>query len=278
MKQLHRRHTNSGFTLIELLVVIAIIAILASILFPVFAQAREKARGVSCLSNQKQIALALVQYVQDYDETFPMNQYYILAQGNRWVPIGEVLNPYTKQQDLTKGIWSCPSSPAKFQNSIYGFHGDVFPDGTVTWPATQYDVTSLAAIDAPADKIALLEKGVNDGNGSWQTFTPSEWDWIATIKNGSGVIDESLDGMELALTTPGKADCDFIANPAIAPTFGNFGSCSMMPRFRHNRTSNVVFLDGHAKAMTRGSIKWYKNIYVPAGQALSATREGWYPY
>jgi prepilin-type N-terminal cleavage/methylation domain-containing protein len=62
---------KSGFTLIELLVVIAIIAILAAILFPVFAKAREKARQTSCLSNQKQLALAWMQYVQDYDEVVP---------------------------------------------------------------------------------------------------------------------------------------------------------------------------------------------------------------
>src|SRR5438094_1349991 len=63
--------TRKGFTLIELLVVIAIIAILAAILFPVFAQAREKARAVSCLSNMRQMGLGTAMYVQDYDETYP---------------------------------------------------------------------------------------------------------------------------------------------------------------------------------------------------------------
>ena len=74
----HRAH---GFTLIELLVVIAVIAILAATLFPVFGQAREKARQITCLSNSKQLATATMMYVQDYDETFPMNLYLGFEQG-----------------------------------------------------------------------------------------------------------------------------------------------------------------------------------------------------
>lgn len=72
---------RKGFTLIELLVVIAIIAILAAILFPVFAQAREKARSASCMSNGKQIGLAVMMYVQDYDERYSLNRLGISSDG-----------------------------------------------------------------------------------------------------------------------------------------------------------------------------------------------------
>src|SRR5499425_1856457 len=70
------QRTLRGFTLIELLVVIAIIAILAAILFPVFAQAREKARQATCVSNHKQIGLAIMMYAEDYDEIYPRSQWF----------------------------------------------------------------------------------------------------------------------------------------------------------------------------------------------------------
>src|SRR6266516_950596 len=96
-----------GFTLIELLVVIAIIAILAAILFPVFAQAREKARATGCLSNGKQIALAISMYAQDYDETFPFD---IQAAGTvNEVWWADVVQPYIKTGNKG-GILTCPSA------------------------------------------------------------------------------------------------------------------------------------------------------------------------
>ena len=88
---------KKGFTLIELLVVIAIIAILAAILFPVFAQAREKARGISCESNMKQLGLAVAQYVGDYDEAYP--------------PAADASNGGNCYQDAATGIYGSTCEP-----------------------------------------------------------------------------------------------------------------------------------------------------------------------
>ncbi|MCW5934328.1 MAG: DUF1559 domain-containing protein [Fimbriimonadia bacterium] len=270
-----------GFTLIELLVVIAIIAILAAILFPVFAQAREKARQTQCLSNQKQIAPAVMMYLNDYDEFFPQSQY---GGGSTNIPQQawySLIWPYVKNGDRytdaagisytwgESGVFSCPSFPGR-QSGQFGAHYDIFADN---WdccrpgqiPPDNKVVTSLARIEAPADKIMVMEKGKNDATWGWLQFVTWEWDWTATVGNPRG----SIDGSELA----DRHDCDYT-------NVGNatWAGCGMKPRYRHNRTVNVVFCDGHAKSMPKGGIKWYRNIYVPVGAAGKWTGEGWYPY
>jgi prepilin-type N-terminal cleavage/methylation domain-containing protein len=147
MRQSHR----SGFTLIELLVVIAIIAILAAILFPVFAQAREKARQTACLSNSKQLGLALTMYTQDYDEVTP-NQYWDHSGCTEWdcTPAWQ-LAPYTKNTQ----VWICPSKgrgapdPSVTKFISYGFNYL----GAIRRP--------LASMQQPADTVFLAECGAN---------------------------------------------------------------------------------------------------------------------
>jgi prepilin-type N-terminal cleavage/methylation domain-containing protein/prepilin-type processing-associated H-X9-DG protein len=121
----HRRLHRDGFTLIELLVVIAIIAILAAILFPVFAQARDQARQTTCLSNMKQLGTALMMYGQDYDETLPSWPFRGGAAGlftdprfrvwsyAVWV---DALMPYVKNKD----VFACPNGPKSGVNFVYG--------------------------------------------------------------------------------------------------------------------------------------------------------------
>ena len=106
-----------GFTLIELLVVIAIIAILAAILFPVFAKVREKARQTSCASNLKQLSLAMIQYNQDYDEMYPTAYFGGVSMFNG--VFGNILYttyPYLKSRD----VFSCPSNPTNAKLATYG--------------------------------------------------------------------------------------------------------------------------------------------------------------
>ena len=149
-----------AFTLIELLVVIAIIAILAAILFPVFARARENARRASCSSNQKNLALAVMQYAQDYDERVP--SHWISSGGltNQWV---YVVQPYVKNFQ----IFFCPSSnknsgAAPDANNIsYGYNylglTERVPGGT----AAEKMGVSLAAFNRPSETIMMGDTGLN---------------------------------------------------------------------------------------------------------------------
>jgi len=234
------RTRSFGFTLIELLVVIAIIAILAAILFPVFAQAREKARATSCLSNQKQIGLAIMQYAQDYDETFPLSEFAV----GGWYTWENAVNPYVKAGDTigtysrTAAIWSCPSFAHSEEFEQYKGLDNVFAwyGGTPT---------TLADVDAPASKIMVFEGGSNFPPGDPQTWgyrdsTSAEWFWTDTYTHNAAFAK----------------DCD-------GTTPGGWGGCNRFPRYRHNGTSNFVFIDGHCKALPKGQLSWFKNIYNP---------------
>ncbi|WP_218025618.1 DUF1559 domain-containing protein [Capsulimonas corticalis] len=252
---------RTGFTLIELLVVIAIIAILAAILFPVFAKAREKARQITCASNEKQIGLGILQYNQDYDEMFPMLHYNDGAgQEVRWF---DAVSPYIKNGQIytgsghysgAGGIWHCPSTAAD-QPATYGANYDLFRDGQpYIGTAT---VQGISVLDAPADTVIVAEKGQNDGNSSWLQFQTWEGNWT----NGGGTAANDY-AYSPHLDVTSDHDCDYSANMSAAPGWSNWNGCSMMPRYRHTDMSNFLFSDGHVKAMRKGSINWYKNIYV----------------
>jgi len=145
-----------GFTLIELLVVIAIIAILAAILFPVFAKAREKARQSTCLSNTKQIGLAVMQYAQDYDERLPPMHTSPAVPVVYW---WQALDPYMKNSQILK----CPSQSNNNVPAIsYGcsFSNLMIDSGGGTGPRG----TSLGAITAPADALMFGETEGDNGS------------------------------------------------------------------------------------------------------------------
>jgi prepilin-type N-terminal cleavage/methylation domain-containing protein/prepilin-type processing-associated H-X9-DG protein len=152
----------SGFTLIELLVVIAIIAILASILFPVFARARENARRSSCSSNMKQIMLGVLQYVQDYDEKYPLRD----TSTRSWTIF---VQPYLKSEQ----IFHCPSDPNTVPNNSYqpfplSYIGNaVTGNASVTVQgvfgrlsgATAY-IVPMAAVQSPATTVLIADGAV----------------------------------------------------------------------------------------------------------------------
>jgi prepilin-type N-terminal cleavage/methylation domain-containing protein/prepilin-type processing-associated H-X9-DG protein len=170
-----RRGKSTGFTLIELLVVIAIIAILAAILFPVFAQARESARTSSCLSNMKQLGLAWNMYAQDYDETYPLSRAVgyptsdDCAHGDGTTfpyKIGwkALTLPYVKNHQL----YRCPSNPNSdvlCEEGDKGFKISYSSNGTVTWG---WNPLKMARLNRPAETVMLLESTWNCNDlGDW---------------------------------------------------------------------------------------------------------------
>jgi prepilin-type N-terminal cleavage/methylation domain-containing protein/prepilin-type processing-associated H-X9-DG protein len=208
------RKKQTGFTLIELLVVIAIIAILAAILFPVFAQAREKARAASCLSNMKQLGLAYMMYDQDYDETGPPLWWWTQA---FWPTF---IYPYVKNQ----GLFRCP-------DDSYG--------ATFVWPQDNpqnllrsymlYVGASAmgntggkeAGVEQPANFIVFVEKNSNSHEPWPEMYCPPEPDQCCS---------QYACGPNNAGTNYDRIIC-----PGQTP--------------RHNGGYNWLLMDGHTKWM-----------------------------
>ena len=160
-----RTRRSDAFTLIELLVVIAIIAILAAILFPVFARARENARKANCMSNLKQLGLGVAQYTQDYDDTLPL----LASYNTPPIYIQTTVDPYLKNTE----IWTCPSArgqywatygvPANYISTkgvSYGVHDNLFYwhyNATGDHFGRRGQPVTLAAILRPADIFMMTD-------------------------------------------------------------------------------------------------------------------------
>jgi prepilin-type N-terminal cleavage/methylation domain-containing protein/prepilin-type processing-associated H-X9-DG protein len=246
---------RNGFTLIELLVVIAIIAILAAILFPVFAQARESARQTSCLSNTKQLGLGILQYVQDYDEKFPLWLYDDNSPArdkpdqpwgpwkNQHVGWDKAIQPYVKNTQ----IFRCPSNDTGDPSEREVADDDSRATGAVNYSMnarlnSKAQTTALAGMRFPAVTILLAESSRGSSTGESSCDTDNEWGW-------NGGHAHQLNG-----------DNNFGASGNVDTNYTNINSlCKGGPNATHSQWgqsdrlrahkggANYAFGDGHSK-------------------------------
>jgi prepilin-type N-terminal cleavage/methylation domain-containing protein len=287
---------KKAFTLIELLVVIAIIAILAAILFPVFAQAKLAAKKTVSISNLKQVGLASKMYEGDYDDTVVMAQYCAITNsGASLLSWENLLYPYIKNgenttvatygtgngspdRDKATGIWADPGAPND-QSFPYGIHFHLAPDDWGATCATPGNGTVAAGVSdtsvpSEADTILIMTKGQTEynpnypkSNWGWVYFIADEYGWTSTtaFDYSTGQPLQSGENDDVAAK---NGDCD-----GGAVTTSNspevWAGCGMLPRYRYSMVCPNAFLDGHAKTMSKNSIHFGKNIYTGTnGQSI----------
>lgn len=246
------RQPKSGFTLIELLVVIAIIAILAGILFPVFARARENARRASCQSNMKQIGLGLMQYAQDADERLPLytpNAFTMFGPPVRFPYPLEVIFPYTKSSALLL----CPSDTT----------GDAFglrlpQPGSAAPVLCSYRITrDTDAAPSPFGRFIpdSLAWGLFHETGVPLSDIPNPAQTVAVVE---GASPESSGGTD----PPDMSSSDFIGR-TVLPASTGAGEPTTEISLRHLQGANTLFADGH--------VKWFPRQFAASSMDSEAT-------
>jgi prepilin-type N-terminal cleavage/methylation domain-containing protein len=248
-----RARERRAFTLIELLVVIAIIAILAAILFPVFAQAREKARGITCLSNAKQWGNAFLMYVQDYDETYPLAHGWHPAAG--WlagyyhaVPADWESGTGPNYRRAMGGIWANSVQPYVKNLGVYSC-----PSG----PVQQIDGADYSRFDKPWANVSFSFNGLLSGYGQAGIARPSQlpllWEGNGKTQTaGFGTSNPELncpDGAVPCRYVPTSAACSSNRNGEQSNWYLTSGTMWI-----HTQGANSVYADGSAKWRRMGGV------------------------
>ncbi len=277
---MHPRSHQSAFTLIELLVVIAIIAILAAILFPVFAQAREAARKTACLSNSKQLGLAVMQYVQDYDEMYPCNSW-------NPVPIGTTDNDsHVNMASMAQWMWRvmpyqknrqilvCPSDPNP-KHWISGYDTDPTDCWAIPTPISYHSNQEIMGYGGLDNGNGVDCDGETSASEDWSlSYPPTPMAKVPTPASTYMIADYGKYFMEAWwVNNLRNANYSRIKNKA-AHGGGYYANDKTWiypdpAARRHQEGQNITFADGHSKFHRNTQIfsgdDWEDNQHAPDG-------------